>query len=686
MVFAYLEHAGIPCQSHVSEAQLTEQSSPAAPPALPAELADWPACTLGEAQLGDLELLTSGAFAPLRGFMDAAEVAAVTERGTLADGTPWPVPVTLDVPAGAVPADAARLVLQDPEGSPLAVLSITERLALGSAPGAGPEIPGWSGWPGRSPRCASPSTARSASCAGARRTSAPNWPAAQPGGNVLAYATRRPLNKRHIGQLRHYAGQLNARLLVLPLVCGPAEIVTRPEALVRAVLAARQHLPAGTLVVPVPLAPRDGESLGGRGQENLDLRAQGIVAAAYGATHLLADSSEVTGAPAGTRNGTLTLPGVPIPVISAGEWAYDPRSEVWRPLALIEPGAEQGELTASELGALLDSGAEVPGWLVPPSVARELRRARPPRAERGLAIFFTGLSGSGKSTIARGLAEALTERGDRTVSLLDGDHVRRLLSAGLTFSRADRDLNIARIGYVAAEVARHGGIAICAPIAPYAEARAAARRMVTEVGDFLLVYVSTPVDVCAARDRKGLYAKARAGLITGFTGVSDPYEEPRDADLVLDTSVMTRQEAVDAVLKLLTTGGWLAGQDEKAGGRRVRDHRGPHGGRRAGAGAPGRPVRPVRPPAVAGPAGQSSASVLVFGAGAFLEPGPEPRAPGTPVLQPRHQRSRHDVPLPGQQHEAGDPAHHEGQREQQQPARAHQVEQDSRHHEQHDPG
>jgi sulfate adenylyltransferase len=237
---------------------------------------------------------------------------------------------------------------------------------------------------------------------------------------------------------------------------------------------------------------------------------------------------------------------------------------VWRPLALIEPGAEQDELTASELGALLDSGAEVPGWLAPPGVARELRRARPPRAGRGLAIFFTGLSGSGKSTIARGLAEALTERGDRTVSLLDGDHVRRLLSAGLTFSRADRDLNIARIGYVAAEVARHGGIAICAPIAPYAEARAAARRMVTEVGDFLLVYVSTPVDVCAARDRKGLYAKARAGLIAGFTGVSDPYEEPRDADLVLDTSVMTRQEAVDAVLKLLTTGGWLAGPDEKA--------------------------------------------------------------------------------------------------------------------------
>ena len=554
-----------------SEAQLTEHSSPAAPAALPAELADWPACTLDEAQLGDLELLTSGAFAPLRGFMDAAEVAAVTELGTLADGTPWPVPVTLDVPAGAVPDGATRVVLQDPEGSPLAVLAITERLALPLAgallaPGGTtpPNPPGEDQGLGRLAGPVTPLREPEHGPFRQLRRRPEDVRAELAGGsaagNVLAYATRRPLNKRHIGQLRHYAGQLNARLLLLPLVGGPAELVTRPEALVRAVLAARQHLPAGTLVVPVPLAPRDG----GRTSENLDLRAEGIVAAAYGATHLLADSSEVTGAPTGTRNGTLALPGVPIPVISAGEWAYDPRSEVWRPLALIEPGAEQGELTASELGALLDSGAEVPGWLVPPSVALELRRARPPRAKRGLAVFFTGLSGSGKSTIARGLAEALTERGDRTVSLLDGDHVRRLLSAGLTFSRADRDLNIARIGYVAAEVARHGGIAICAPIAPYAEARAAVRRMVTEVGDFLLIYVSTPVDVCAARDRKGLYAKARAGLITGFTGVSDPYEEPRDADLVLDTSVMTRQEAVDAVLELLTTGGWLAGPDEKA--------------------------------------------------------------------------------------------------------------------------
>jgi sulfate adenylyltransferase len=245
-------------------------------------------------------------------------------------------------------------------------------------------------------------------------------------------------------------------------------------------------------------------------------------------------------------------------MVSAGEWAYDPAAEVWRPLSLIESGTERTGLADGELADLLDTGTGVPSWFMPPAVARELRRARPPRSERGFVLFLTGLSGSGKSTIARDLADVLAERGDRRVSLLDGDLVRRLLSAGLTFSRADRDLNIARIGYVAAEVARHGGIAICAPIAPFAAARQRVREMVSEAADFLLIYVATPVEVCEARDRKGLYAKARAGLIDHFTGVSDPYEEPADADLVIDTSAVSRQDAVAAVLELLTTGGWLA--------------------------------------------------------------------------------------------------------------------------------
>ena len=500
---------------------------------LPAELAGWPAWTASEAQLGELELITSGAFAPLTGYLNSADLAAVAARGELADGTPWPVPVTLTVPASAVPEDAGHLVLQDPEGSPLAVVQITERTPADGAAGG-------------SLRLAGPVTALRAPEHGPfrdlRRAPA-DVRAGFAGSPVLALATRRPLGQRQIGQLRHLAGQRSARILLLPLVAGPAELVVRPEALVRAVLAAARELPDSTLVIPAPLPPRSDPAE--------ELSARVVLAAAYGATHLLADGA----GPVRSEGPDFGKFGVE--VLTEGEWAYDPVSEVWRPLGLIEPGAERGDLSDGELGALLDSGDPVPAWLVPPAVAAELRRARPPRSARGLVVFFTGLSGSGKSTLARDLQHALLERGDRTVSLLDGDLVRRLLSAGLTFSRADRDLNIARIGYVATEVARHGGIAICAPIAPYAAARAAVRSMVSEVGDFLLVHVSTPLEVCEARDRKGLYAKARAGLIGSFTGISDPYEEPADADLVLDTSVVSRREAVAAVLAMLTKGGWL---------------------------------------------------------------------------------------------------------------------------------
>jgi sulfate adenylyltransferase len=524
---------------------------------LAASFASLPSWTLDENQLADLEMLLSGAFAPLTGFMTAADVASVCERGTLADGTAWPVPVTLDVPEGATPPAQRRLALNDPEGVPLAVLDISERSpvlmpapapagrggrharpagAAGTAgtAGPGPAATGLVRLSGQLIKCRDPEHGPFRQL---RRT--PAQARAELGeGPVLAFVTRRPLNARQIGQLRHVAGQLRARLLLLPLVTGMADVVVRPEALVRTVRAATRHLPSGTLVVPVALAARNVGA-----EREIAFRA--LVAAAYGATHLFTDEPEAPTVRAA------------IPIMSAGDWAYDRAAEIWRPLALIEPGTERADLAMGELEDLLDRGEEVPAWFTPPAVAAELRRARPPRSERGLVIFFTGLSGSGKSTIARGLRDALSERGDRTVSLLDGDLVRDLLSAGLTFSRADRDLNIARIGFVATEVARHGGIAICAPIAPYAQARARVRSMAREVGDFLLVHVATPVQVCEARDRKGLYAKARAGVIDNFTGVSDPYEEPTDAELTIDTSAMSRQQSVDAILRLLTAGGWL---------------------------------------------------------------------------------------------------------------------------------
>ncbi len=215
----------------------------------------------------------------------------------------------------------------------------------------------------------------------------------------------------------------------------------------------------------------------------------------------------------------------------------------WRPVAsayaddVLEPPSG-GDLTA-EVQAVVDQD-------------------RPPRASRGLVLFFTGLSGSGKSTIARGVVDRLLERGDRTVTSLDGDVVRHHLSKGLGFGREDRETNIRRIGWVAAEISRHHGLAVCSPIAPFDATRKEVRAMAGRAGGgFVLVHVATPLEECERRDRKGLYAKARRGEIPDFTGISSPYEEPTDARLRIDTTGRGLEECVDEVLTTLRTDDWL---------------------------------------------------------------------------------------------------------------------------------
>ncbi|HEU5161382.1 MAG TPA: adenylyl-sulfate kinase [Streptosporangiaceae bacterium] len=505
---------------------------------MPGDYGDGPAWTPGEAELGHLELLLSGGLAPLRGFLGSYDTESVLAGRRLADGTPWPVPITLAVSAevadelAARPDDGRRLVLHDPEGTPLALLEVTEI------------------WPyGDETRVAGPVTALRPPAHGTfralRRPPAEVRAARSGDGLMIAVAVRGPLHRRETGQLRQIADKLGATVLVLPLLTGEHQ-----DGLVRALLAVRKEMPGEALVVPVPLDEHPDA------ERDLLLRAH--VAAAYGATHLFVPAPHpgAAGEQTAEQLAERLADEAPLELVVPEPWAYDESVEVWRPTARIEPDHIRAETL--QLDAMLDRGDPIPEWYTFPAVARELRAARPPRVERGLTVFFTGLSGSGKSTIARGLADALIERGGRTVTLLDGDVVRRLLSAGLTFSKTDRDLNIRRIGYVAAEVTRHGGLAICAPIAPYAATRREVRTMVSTVGDFVLVYVATPLAECERRDRKGLYAKARAGLIPEFTGVSDPYEPPDDADLVLDTSGMEPADAVAAVLDLLIEGGWVA--------------------------------------------------------------------------------------------------------------------------------
>jgi sulfate adenylyltransferase len=252
------------------------------------------------------------------------------------------------------------------------------------------------------------------------------------------------------------------------------------------------------------------------------------------------------------------LSGGGLRVLVPRELAYDNRDGQWRWRDDIPPRNRRLAMTPSEIDDLLDRGFPLPEWHTPPAVAKELVRARPPRRHRGLVVFFTGFSGSGKSTIARGLADSLRESGDRSVTLLDGDVVRRELSAGLGFSKADRDRNVRRIGWVAAEIGRHRGMAVACPIAPYESARAAVRAMAVEAGaGFLLVHVATPIEVCEQRDRKGLYARARAGQLRGMTGIDDPYETPADAELTIDTTTITVPEAIEMVLAYLVENGWI---------------------------------------------------------------------------------------------------------------------------------
>jgi sulfate adenylyltransferase len=237
---------------------------------------------------------------------------------------------------------------------------------------------------------------------------------------------------------------------------------------------------------------------------------------------------------------------------------YVEELDAYQPIDEVKEGMRTLSISGTELRERLSMGREIPEWFTFPEVAEELRRTHPPRTKQGFTVFFTGLSGSGKSTIANALLVKLLEMGGRPVTLLDGDVVRKNLSSELGFSKEHRDLNILRIGYVASEITKNGGIAICAPIAPYAHTRQTNRELIEEAGGYILVHVATPLEVCEQRDRKGLYAKARAGIIPEFTGISDPYEEPTDADVVIDTTETTPESAANQVILHLEKLGYFA--------------------------------------------------------------------------------------------------------------------------------
>jgi sulfate adenylyltransferase len=236
--------------------------------------------------------------------------------------------------------------------------------------------------------------------------------------------------------------------------------------------------------------------------------------------------------------------------------------DTYVPEGEVPEGMRSLSISGTELRRRLAEGREIPAWFTFPEVAKELRRSHPPRHKQGFTVFFTGLSGAGKSTVANALMVKFLEVGGRPVTLLDGDLVRKNLSSELGFSKEHRDINIRRIGFVASEITKNGGIAICAPIAPYDNVRKEVRRMVEPGGGFILVHIATPLEICEQRDRKGLYAKARAGLVKQFTGISDPYDAPTDADVVINTAETTPDEAAQEILLHLEREGYIGGNSD----------------------------------------------------------------------------------------------------------------------------
>jgi sulfate adenylyltransferase len=541
----------------------------------------WPSWDLTPRHLCDLELLLSGAFSPLRGFLGSADVASVCADMRLSDGTLWPIPVTLDVPdeLATQVGPGASVALRDPEGVMLAALHVGEVYrpdrraeAQGVFGTTDPAHPGVAQLLERTHPNYLAGTLEGIQLPAhhdylaLRRTPAElraeftrrGWR------RVVAFQTRNPLHRAHHELTLRAAKEVEANLLIHPVVGmtkpGDVDHYTR----VRCYQAIMDGYPHNTAMLSLlPLAMRMG------GPREAVWHA--IIRRNHGVTHLIVGrdhagpGADAQGRPFYGPYAAQDLvrqheAELGVTMVPFRQMVYVEHLDGYLPEDEVPERARTLTISGTEQRRRLNEGRDLPEWFTPPAVAAELRRSYPPRARQGFTVFFTGLSGSGKSTIANVLLVKLLELGGRPVTLLDGDIVRKHLSSELGFSKEHRDINIRRIGFVASEITKNGGIAICAPIAPYDAIRKDVRAMVEPGGGFLLVHVSTSLEVCEARDRKGLYAKARAGALREFTGISDPYEVPEDADVTIDTTHLTPEEAAQQIILHLESEGYVGAE------------------------------------------------------------------------------------------------------------------------------
>jgi len=367
---------------------------------------------------------------------------------------------------------------------------------------------------------------------------------------IVGFQTDQPIHRAEFEATRQKALELQANLLIQPIV-GFTEPGARDHfGRVRCYQALMPHYPGNqSMLSLLPLATRDSRI-------RMAL-LQAVVQKNFGCTHVMCSGDDESFSALVKQHDDLGIEVVELPRLH-----YVEERDQFVPDTELDEAHQAKSITDQDLAARLAGGREIPAWFTFPEVAEELRKIHPPRSRQGFTVFFTGLSGSGKSTAAKALLSKFLEIGGRSVTLLDGDIVRKNLSSELGFSKEHRNLNILRIGFVANEITKNGGIAICAPIAPYDEIRRQVRMLISQNGGFILVHLSTPLAVCENRDRKGLYAKARAGVLKEFTGISDPYESPADAEVVLNTDQLNVEECCQEILLHLQREGYTgAGED-----------------------------------------------------------------------------------------------------------------------------
>ena len=532
-----------------------------------------PSITLSERASCDLELLATGAFSPLDRFMGRADFERVVSEMRLASGVLFPIPIVLTVQEA--PAIGSEVALRGSDNSLLAVMTVEEVFewdreavaanVFGTTDRRHPLVAEMEGW-GRfniSGRLRVLKLPARHDFAELRRTPAEVRALLEERGrgNVVAFQTRNPMHRAHEELVRRAAAAVDGVLMIHPVVGmtkpGDVDHYTR----VRTYVALTENYFERDRVV-LSLLPLAMRMAGPR-----EALWHALIRRNYGANHFIvgrdhaSPGNDSTGRPfygpydaqelMAAHAAELGMTMVPF-----RELVYDEAHDRYEEASQLPADAKVRSLSGTQVrDDYLAKGRALPEWFTRPEVAAILGETYLPRHRQGFCIWFTGLSGAGKSTTANILLSLLLGQG-RQVTLLDGDVVRTHLSKGLGFSKEDRDTNILRIGFVAAEIVRHGGAVICAAISPYTATRNAVRSMVG-ADAFIEVFVDTPLDVCAARDEKGLYAKAMRGEIRGFTGVDDPYERPHAPELTLDTVDASAESNAHAIVALLRAHGYV---------------------------------------------------------------------------------------------------------------------------------